>query len=157
MIAKTSASGALTSLQRISLTGSPQPVLKPFFWQKTAPCWKPRKPDADGRAHFKSTRGWERERSLPPPHSRSKGTDLAWLSQDGSNVAGTLRWDVGGRYTGGTGLSAFSFADRGIFRTGETVHFGFGVRKLDFDRLPEGTPIELKLTNDAGRVLRSAR
>lgn len=154
MIAKTSASGALDLFAANFADGKPAAGLKAILLAENGTVLETTETDVDGRAHFKSTRGWEREKKPAAAALRSKGTDLAWLSlKDGSNVAETLRWDVGGRYTGGTGLSAFSFADRGIFRTGETVHFGFGVRKLDFDRLPEGTPIELKLTNDAGRVL----
>ena len=97
MIAKTSASGALDLFAANFADGKPAAGLKAILWQKTAPCWKPRKPMRTDRAHFKSTRGWEREKKPAAAALRSKGTDLAWLSlKDGSNVAETLRWDVGG-------------------------------------------------------------
>ena len=156
MIAKTSADGALDVFAASFATGLPAEGLKAMLLAENGTVLEEIQTDAQGRAHFKNTRGWEREKKPAAVAVRSGGTDLAWLSlKDYANKAETYRWDVGGRHTGGTGLSAFSFADRGIYRAGETVHFGFGVRKLDFEKLPEGTPIEMKLTSDAGRVIES--
>ena len=111
MIAKTSASGALDLFAANFADGKPAAGLKAFLLAENGTVLETTETDADGRAHFKSTRGWEREKKPAAAALRSKGTDLAWLSlKDGSNVAETLRWDVGGRYTGGTGLSALPTA-----------------------------------------------
>lgn len=156
MIAKTSADGALDLFAANFADGKPAGGLKAVLLAENGTVLETAETDGDGRAHVATTRGWERERRPVAAAMRSKGTDLAWISlRDASNVTDPYRWDVGGRRTGGSGLAAFTFADRGIYRAGETVHFGLGVRKTDFERLPEGAPVDYKLTDDAGRTLAS--
>ncbi|MER8215053.1 hypothetical protein, partial [Acinetobacter baumannii] len=56
--------------------------------------------DEEGRAHFKPTKGLEREKRPAAITVQSKGTDLAWISlRDPTNLSDTFRWNTGGRET----------------------------------------------------------
>lgn len=130
--------------------------------------------DANGRAHFRPTAGLTRER-LPvavavkstaeaangqkgsnPPFS-AKLKDLAWLSlADQSNVSPLMRFDAAGRRTDGAGeeaLAALVFADRGVYRSGETVHFAAVLKRADGKPVSAGMPVTLRVSDDAGRTL----
>lgn len=158
LIAKTSADGTVDVFAAGFGDEKPAAGLKASLIAENGTVIEAVDTDAAGRAHFKSTKGLERELTPAAVLVRSKGTDLAWISlKDGSNLSPTVRWQTGGRHTAGAGMAAFSFADRGIYRAGETVHFGLGMRELDFSVLPEGLPVEAKLTNDAGKVVETRR
>lgn len=154
MIAKTSADGALDLFAASFADGKPAAGLQASLIARNGTVLAKTQTDASGRAHFDSLRGWEREREPIAAALRSRGTDLAWISlADPAAEAETFRWDVGGRRTGGSGLAALAFSDRGIYRAGETAHFGIALRETNFAALPEGTPALARITNDAGRVL----
>lgn len=123
--------------------------------------------DAFGRARFRSANGLERERRPAAIVTKTAEGDLAWLSlSDGSNVSNLAQWEAAGRLTGPDSLAAAAFADRGVYRAGETAHFGAIVKRVDWAPLAAGAtasnaskapaaglPLLMRLTDSAGRVV----
>ena len=120
--------------------------------------------NAEGRAHFQSTAGLVRERlpvavAVRTLDGNQTIKDLAWLSlADASNVSHLMRFEAAGRRTDGAGdeaLAALVFSDRGVYRSGETVHFGAILKRADGRPVEAGIPIKLRVTDAAGRELES--
>lgn len=154
VIAKTSADTSIDVFAAGFMDGKPAANVAASLLAENGTVIESVQTDEEGRAHFKPTQGLEREKRPAAITVQSKGTDLAWISlRDPTNLSDTFRWNTGGRETKGGNMAAFSFADRGIYRAGETVHFGLGLRELSMAALPEGLPVEVKLTNDAGKVV----
>lgn len=154
VIAKTSADTSIDVFAAGFMDGKPAANVAASLLAENGTVIESVQTDQDGRAHFKPTKGLEREKRPAAITVQSKGTDLAWISlRDPTNLSDTFRWNTGGRETKGGNMAAFSFADRGIYRAGETAHFGLGLRELSMAALPEGLPVEVKLTNDAGKVV----
>lgn len=113
--------------------------------------------DATGRARFDSTAGLEREKRpsaiLLKREADGKTTDLAWISlSDFENLSNLSRFDTAGRASS-ENLAALAFADRGLYRAGETVRFAAVVASTDGKALPEGLPLKLRVTDGRGRTL----
>lgn len=113
--------------------------------------------DATGRARFDSTAGLEREKRpsaiLLKREAEGKTTDLAWISlSDYENLSNLSRFDTAGRASS-ENLAALAFADRGLYRAGETVRFAAVVASTDGKALPEGLPLKLRVTDGRGRML----
>lgn len=113
--------------------------------------------DATGRARFDSTAGLEREKRpsaiLLKREAEGKTTDLAWISlSDFENLSNLSRFDTAGRASN-ENLAALAFADRGLYRAGETVRFAAVVASTDGKALPEGLPLKLRVTDGRGRML----
>lgn len=120
--------------------------------------------DSQGRAHFRPTAGLMRERLPVAIAVRSSEAldkngkpDLAWLSlADASNVSPLMRLNAAGRRTEGAGesaLAALVFAERGVYRAGETAHFGAVLKRADGKPVEAGVPVMLRVTDAAGRTL----
>ncbi len=100
--------------------------------------------DAEGRAALPSLSGLERERR-PVAVTAQRDEDMAWLPlNDGSLVADYSRFPVRGQI-GAEGVDAYVFAQRGMFRPGETLHFGMIVRRGDWKPLPPDLPLVAEL------------
>lgn len=113
--------------------------------------------DATGRARFDSTAGLEREKRpsaiLLKREADGKTTDLAWISlSDFENLSNLSRFETAGRASS-ENLAALAFADRGLYRAGETVRFAAVVASTDGKALPEGLPLKLRVTDGRGRLL----
>lgn len=81
-------------------------------------------------------------------------TDLAWLPlEDSSRVLDYSEFPVSGKVSAPDGLSAFVFSQRGMFRPGETLHFGCAVRRADWTPLPADMPLSAELRDPAGRIV----
>ncbi len=112
------------------------------------------KTDEQGRASLPSTRGLTREKAPAAVVAQSAdGQDLAWLSlQDAARTVDYSDFPVAGRHTSVDGMLAFVFSQRGLYRPGETLHFGCILRRADGAPLPEGLPLEMELTDPAART-----
>lgn len=81
--------------------------------------------------------------------------DFNYLPLNSTAVA-TSRFDVGGKQSSSTGLDAFIYAERDIYRPGEKVNFSIILR----DRLwkaPGDMPIKLKFLMPNGKELKTFR
>lgn len=67
------------------------------------------------------------------------------------------RFDIGGEATplDKGKMRAYLFSDRGMYRPGETLHLGTIVRREDWQSLPVGAPLELRLTDPRGIMVAS--
>lgn len=113
--------------------------------------------DATGRARFRSTAGLEREKRpsaiLLKREADGKTTDLAWISlSDYENLSNLSRFETAGRASN-ENLAALAFADRGLYRSGETVRFAAIVASTDGKALPESLPLKLRVTDGRGQLL----
>ena len=80
--------------------------------------------------------------------------DLAWLPlEDSSRVLDYAEFPVGGKTLPQDGVNAFVFSQRGMFRPGETLHFGCVVRRADWAALPADMPLAAELRDPAGRIV----
>lgn len=68
----------------------------------------------------------------------------------------TSRFDVGGKRTNASGLDAFIYAERDIYRPGEKVNFSVIVRDRQW-KSPGDIPLKLKFLMPNGKELRSFR
>lgn len=113
--------------------------------------------DADGHASFPSLNGLARERQPVAAVAEAAAgdrTDLAWLPlTDMSRELNYSEFPVGGRVSSPEGLTAFVFAQRGMFRPGETLHFGCVLRRADWGDLPADLPLVAEVRNPLGKVV----
>lgn len=68
----------------------------------------------------------------------------------------TSRFDVGGRRADETGMMAFLYGDRDIYRPGETIHLNTIVRTEQWQNV-SGVPVKMTLLMPNGRELKSIR
>jgi uncharacterized protein YfaS (alpha-2-macroglobulin family) len=109
------------------------------------------KTDAAGRAPLPSVEGLKEEKT-PTVYLAEKDNDLSFLPYSKDNRRLDLsRFDIGGLRDGADALQAFVFSDRGIYRPGDTVHFGLILRKRDWSPLPPGLPLEAVITDPEGQ------
>lgn len=108
--------------------------------------------DRNGLATFNSTAGLTRERMPVAVVSHDPATgDMAWLSiADRANQEDNVAL-TDGKALSDEGLTGLLFAERGLYRPGETVHLGVLVAKGNLTALPEGLPVTVILSDAAGR------
>lgn len=88
--------------------------------------------------------------------SRGEVIDFTWLSlNDPTRIVDTSAFPVGGRSASEEGLTAYVFSQRGLFRPGETLHFGCITRRGDWRSLPEKLPLHAVLTDPLGNEVLS--
>lgn len=78
---------------------------------------------------------------------------FVWLNQ--SRVE-TSRFDVGGRMPNATGLNAMIYAERNLYRPGETVHISTVIRDEQW-HIPGEMPVKFKLLMPNGKEFTSVR
>ncbi|RYE25817.1 MAG: alpha-2-macroglobulin family protein [Sphingobacteriales bacterium] len=76
-----------------------------------------------------------------------------WLNQ---SAVATSRFDVGGRMPNGAGLNAMIYAERNLYRPGETIHVSTIVRDEQWNR-PGEMPVKLKLVMPNGKEFATMR
>ncbi len=117
--------------------------------------------DATGRAKFPSLDGLTREKkpaAIVASYTTAEGTDKIWLSLlDAERNVHVSRFSTAGRQNNPDSLSAYVFAQRGIFRPGETLHFGVLLRGNDWNLAPANLPLAATLYDPAGRKLTQQR
>ena len=101
--------------------------------------------DKEGRATLPSLAGLEREKR-PVAVTAQSGADMAWLPlDDGTLAVDYSRFSTQGQISNADGVNAYVFSERGIFRPGETLHFGLIVRRGDWRALPADLPFVAEL------------
>jgi len=83
------------------------------------------------------------------------GNDFNYLMLNDSRVNDS-RFDVGGRRADETGLMAFIYGDRDIYRPGETVHLNTVIRNEQW-QAQAGIPVKMKILLPNGRELKNIR
>lgn len=109
----------------------------------------------DGRGHvaFASLSDLRRE-ARPVAAVAELDGDLAWLPlEDATREVKYSEFPVGGRHSAADGLNAYVFSQRGIYRPGETLHFGCITRRADFARIPADLPLRAELRDPRGAVV----
>lgn len=82
-------------------------------------------------------------------------TDFNYLIFSNTGV-NTSRYDVGGKTINSTGLDAFVYGERDIYRPGEKVNFAMIVRNKDWQS-PGEIPVKFKFLLPTGKALKSFR
>lgn len=119
--------------------------------------------DSEGHAVLPSTDGLTGERApeaivAARLGSRGEAVDFTWLSlRDAARVVDYSAFPVGGRSARADGLIAYVFSQRGVFRPGETLHFGCLVRRGDWQALPARLPLHAVLRDPLGNEVLSSR
>ena len=65
----------------------------------------------------------------------------------------TSRFEVGGLYQNQSGLQAYIYGDRNLYRPGETIHISAIIRDYDW-KSPSGVPVTVKITTPNGKTLK---
>ena len=73
-----------------------------------------------------------------------------------NTAVNTSRFDVGGKRLNSTGLDAFLYAERDIYRPGEQVHFALITRDYQW-KAPGEIPVKFKFLLPTGKELKSFR
>ncbi len=81
--------------------------------------------------------------------------DFTYLPFNSTKVT-TSRFDVGGKRANATGLDAFIYAERDIYRPGETVHYSVLLRDNAW-KSPGEIPIKIKFLLPNGKELKTFR
>jgi len=81
--------------------------------------------------------------------------DFNYLPFNSTGV-NTSRFDVGGKRNNTTGLDAFIYAERDIYRPGEKVNFSVVIRDRQW-KIPGDIPVKLKFLLPNGKELKSFR
>lgn len=87
--------------------------------------------------------------------SAKMGDEYSFVWLDQSRVE-TSRFDVGGRSTNATGLNAWLYAERNLYRPGETIHASAVVRDESWG-LPGEMPVKLRLVMPNGKEFATRR
>lgn len=108
-----------------------------------------------GRVELPDLTGFERERR-PVMISARLGDDVSFLPLgDSARDLELSRFAVDGDVnpaTAGT-LDAHLFSDRGLYRPGDTMHFGLIVRAADWQTTLTGLPVQVELLDPQGSTL----
>ncbi|WP_118950185.1 alpha-2-macroglobulin family protein [Taibaiella helva] len=83
------------------------------------------------------------------------GEEYSFIWLDQSRVE-TSRFDVGGRSTNATGLNAWIYAERSLYRPGETIHASAIVRDESWGQ-PGEMPVKLRLLMPNGKEFATRR
>lgn len=117
--------------------------------------------DRRGRASLPSVSGLAREKrpvAVTALLRSAEGEDMAWLSLDDySRQVDVSRFPTQGQTSEADGINAYVFSQRGIFRPGETLHFGMLLRRGDWKELPSDMPFVAELLDPAERTLLERR
>lgn len=85
----------------------------------------------------------------------SKGDDYNYMLLSRNQVA-TARYDVGGKSTKATAYDCFLYAERDIYRPGETIHVAGILRDFDW-QLAGKMPVDVIFKSPEGRKLKTSR
>ena len=88
--------------------------------------------DATGKAELPDLTGFSNERQAVAVEVRSAG-DMTYLSLDESKSAIPVRGNSSSSHITASGLNIFVFSERGIYRPGETLHFGLIAKDADWN------------------------
>lgn len=83
------------------------------------------------------------------------GDEFSFLWMNGSRIE-TSRYDVGGREENATGLNAMIYAERNLYRPGETAHVSVIVRDESWNN-PGELPVKMRLIMPNGKEFASMR
>lgn len=124
--------------------------------------------DASGKAVLPSVSGLRQEKRpvaiVAVQDNGGESGDLAWMPfEDAGLEVDYTSFPIAGRFSRvrasgkanpeAAGLSAYVFSQRGMYRPGETLHFGILIRKDDWGTLPPGLPLEAVLVDPSGASL----
>lgn len=112
--------------------------------------------DAQGLALIKDFSDFQHEKEASV-YKVSYESDVSFLPIDRYDRRMDLsRFNVGGEYVSEDReqIKAYIFNDRGIYRPGEKVHFGFIVRQTDLN-VPQKLPLRVEIENPAYDVVAS--
>lgn len=111
--------------------------------------------DGNGVARLPSLKGLSREKT-PAYYLVRKGSDYSFLPMGRADRGLDFsRFDVGGvANIQAERLSAYLFSDRGIYRPGDTMHFGMIVRATDWGQKIAGVPLEVEMVDARGAVIK---
>ncbi|HXZ84204.1 MAG TPA: alpha-2-macroglobulin, partial [Myxococcota bacterium] len=118
-----------------------------------------RETDAAGRASFPSFQGLEREHT-PTVWVVQREGDLAFLPVGRDDrLLNLASFDTGGEHTRADeeSLQGYLFSDRGIYRPGEEIHVAAIAKRVDWQPLPAGLPLELVVLDPRGLEVRRER
>lgn len=140
-------------VQSIS-SGTPVSDATVEVWGKNGLVLSSKKTDAAGLARLPSLAGYTREK-LPVLMVVRKADDLSFMPLNRNDRGLDLsRFDIGGAV--GAGLPnqtrAYLFSDRGIYRPGDTMHFGVVVKTGDWVQSASGLPVEAEIIDARGLV-----
>lgn len=83
------------------------------------------------------------------------GTDYTYLPFSQTEVS-TSRFEVGGKRINETGLDAFLYPERDLYRPGETMHIAGIIRGYDWS-IPEPIPVRIQVNSPSGKEFKSVR
>ncbi len=114
--------------------------------------------DAEGHATLPSLSHLQREKR-PVAVLARRGNDVAFLPWNRSDrKIDFSNFDTGGvQSSAGDSLSAFVFAERGVYRPGESMHLGCVVRRMDWQPLPEALPLTMELRDAEEQLVASTK
>ncbi|MDW8274308.1 MAG: MG2 domain-containing protein [Chitinophagales bacterium] len=81
--------------------------------------------------------------------------DLNYISMQ-NNIVETSRFEVGGKSISSAGLDAFVYAERNMFRPGDTVFFSAVVRTPEWNK-PDDIPLKIKVISPNGQEFKTIR
>lgn len=110
--------------------------------------------DRDGVAKFSEIRNRKPD-FTPSMITVTSEKDFNFISFRDSRVNNS-RFDVGGRRPGSSGLMAFMYGDRSIYRPGETIRMNSIVRTETWMK-QSGLPVKIRLIMPNGKEFRSVR
>lgn len=114
--------------------------------------------DDGGHVHLPSTDDLKNEKA-PTVYLVHRGNDYSFIPFDRSDRQINLsNFDIGGVYNdpqdSSDSLQAYAFSDRGIYRPGDTAHFGVIVKRRDWGTV-SGVPVAIEVRDPGeARVLK---
>jgi len=113
------------------------------------------KTDGDGYAHFVIPATYKNIGFKVGMVTAVHDTDYNYILLDGKEVDNS-RYDVGGKYLNASNYDAYIYAERDIYRPGETMHLNTIVRTNTWD-LPGEMPVKIKIYAPNGKEFYNAK
>lgn len=116
------------------------------------------KTDARGKVNLPALTGLTREKR-PLALTAAQGSDLAFLPlEQYARKLNYSRFDVGGNRLSDQGLNVYLFSQRGVYRPGESLHFGYMVKQGQWGSTDlTGLPLTATLYNPRGNEAASKK
>jgi len=125
-------------------------------WGRNGLILASQKTDSGGHVHIANLSGFRREKE-PVMVLVEKAGDMSFMTLNHADRNLDLsRFDVGGVQSTGlpSQMRAYVFSDRGIYRPGDTMHFGIVAKSADWNQALKDLPVEVEITDARGMVVR---
>ncbi len=150
LVVKKSATGVMDCFVRNILDGEPAKDARISILGANGRPVAEAQADADGFARFPALSNLKRESRPVAAIAESDGMLAFMPLDDRARELNYSEFPTGGMHTGADDVNVYVFGERGIYRPGDSLHFGCVARKGDFAALAPTLPLYAEIIDPRG-------